>query len=382
MRVAFVTPLPPQPGGVAEYSRRLLGPLGERCDVDVYVDGPPHQRDAVLAAEAPPTVVAVRPLAALDRVEALCGRHDAVVYSLGNSEFHTGALASLLHRRVGVVLAHDVRLTTLYRFAPWQQPDAAPGGFRAALHRMYDGRLPSDLGSGGSLTTDEAERWGVLMARDAIAASSTFLTTSPFAATLARLDALAEHRDRVRSIPFAIADGPPVARKEGAPVVASFGVLNGLKQGRVRAEACRSIGVRLVFVGPAGAEDAAAVEGPGVEVRGEVQADEYERWLAEATVAVQLRAATNGESSAAVGDCLAAGVPTVVTDIGANRDLPDSAVVQVPADVDAAALAKVLRGLLDDGPRRAALSAAARRYAGERSFAAAADALLEVLSAP
>jgi glycosyltransferase involved in cell wall biosynthesis len=367
---------------VAEYSRRLLGPLGERCEVDVYVDGPPHQREAVLAAEVPASVAAVRPLAALDRVEALCGRYDAVVCCLGNSEYHTGALAALLHRREGVALAHDVRLTTLYRFAPWQHPAAAPGGFAATLHRMDDGRLPEGLGAGGSLTSDEAERWGVLMARDAIAACSVFLTTSDFAATLARLDARPEHRDRVRSIPFALSDAPsPPARREGRPVVASFGVLNRLKQGPVLADACRSLGVPLVFVGPAGAADAAEVEGPGVEVLGEVQADEYGQRLAAATVAVQLRSATNGESSAAIGDCLAAGVPTVVTDIGANRALPDDAVVKVAPDVDAVALAKVLRELLGDESRRAALSAAAGRYAGERSFAAVADALLGVLSA-
>jgi glycosyltransferase involved in cell wall biosynthesis len=379
LRVAFVTPLPPQPGGVAEYSRRLLGPLGERCAVDVYVDGPPHQRDAVLAAEAPSSVASVRPLAALDRVEALRGRYDAVVYCLGNSEFHTGALASLLARREGVVVAHDVRLTTLYRFAPWQHPPAAPGGFAATLHRMYDGRLPDDLGASGSLTADEAERWGVLMTRDAIAASSAFLTTSAFAATLARLDARADHRDRVRVLPFAIDDGADRARRADGDVlrVASFGVLNRLKQGRVLAAACRALQVPLAFVGPAGASDASEVRGDRVEIVGEVDAAEYRRRLAEATIAVQLRSATNGESSAAIGDCLAAGVPTVVTEIGANRALPDDAVVKVPADVDVATLTSVLRDLLADEPRRAALSKAASAYARGRSFEAAADALLD-----
>jgi glycosyltransferase involved in cell wall biosynthesis len=302
------------------------------------------------------------------------------VFCLGNSEFHTGALASLLRRRDGVVLAHDVRLTTLYRFAPWQHPEAAPGGFAATLERMYDGRLPADLGAGGELSPDDAERWGVLMARDAIAASSVFLTTSDFAAELARLDARPEHRDRVRSVPFAIADGPAPARRAGRTVVVSFGVLNRLKRGRELADACSQLGVPLVFVGPAGDAEASEVEAVGGMVVGEVQPDEYARWLAEATVAVQLRAATNGESSAAIGDCLAAGVPTVVTDIGANRSLPDDAVVKVASDVDVASLVAVLRDLLADAPRREALSTAAQAYAGERSFEAAADALLAVLS--
>ena len=374
LRLAFVTPLPPQPGGVAEYSRRLLEPLGERCDVDVYVDGPPHHRDAVLAAEAPASIASVRPLAALERVSALCGPYDAVVCCLGNSEFHTGALARLL-RHGGIALAHDVRLTTLYRFAPWQHPSAAPDGFSATLHRM-DGRLPESLGASGSLSADDAERWGVLMARDVIAASSAFLVTSDFAANLARLDARPEHRDRVRSVPFAIGGLVEVDRREGARVVASFGVLNRLKQAPLVAAACRELGVPLVFVGPSSETDADAVRGPGVEITGEVDPEEYARRLSSATVAVQLRGSTNGESSAAIGDCLAAGVPTVVTEIGANRSLPDDVVVKVPPDVTAAQLTSTLRGLLADDARRAALSAAARAYARSRSFEAAADALL------
>ena len=131
-RLAFVSPLPPQPGGVADYSGRLLAALRERGDVEVdaFVDGPPHHREAVLAGER------ARPLAALERVEALQGSYDDVVVALGNSEFHTGGLALLARRADATVLAHDVRLTTLHRFAPWQHPEATPGGFAATLHRM------------------------------------------------------------------------------------------------------------------------------------------------------------------------------------------------------------------------------------------------------
>lgn len=385
-RVAFVAPLPPQPGGVADYSAKLLGALRAREDVEVdaFVDGPPHHRGAVLAAQG------TRPLAALDRVEALAGRYDDVVVALGNSEFHTGGLA-LLRRRPGcTVLAHDVRLTTLHRFAPWQHPDGAPGGFAATLHRMYDGALPDGLGERGELATDETERWGLLMARDVIAASARFLTTSSFAAELARLDARAEDRPKIAVTPFAIGPGaePTPDRR---PLVVSFGVLNRLKQGPLLVEAFAAAApneARLAFVGPAGDDDAEAVRTAAaaagiadrVEVTGAVDEATYRRWLGRAWVAVQLRATTNGESSAAIGDCLASSLPTVVTAVGPNRALPADAVVPVPPDVTVAALAAELRSLLDDAGRRQALAAAARRHAGTATFTAAADALLAALS--
>ena len=273
LRLALATPLPPQGGGVADYSTRLLTELRELAEVDALVDGPPHERPAMKAAQAPDGVT-VRRVASLERLEAVAGPYDGVVYSIGNSEFHTGAL-SMLARRPGVVLAHDVRLTNLYRFAAWQHPDAAPGGFHATLQRMYAGRVPDHLGHDGRLDSAEAERWGVLMAREVIGHSRRFLATSTFAAELARLDAQPGDRHRIGVLPFSmgavpLADPTPADRRPGPPVVASFGMVNALKQGPLLVEAfagaAKAAGAagaadaQLVFVGPASAADAAAVD--------------------------------------------------------------------------------------------------------------------------
>ncbi|HET9443030.1 MAG TPA: glycosyltransferase family 1 protein, partial [Acidimicrobiales bacterium] len=240
LRVALATPLPPQPGGVADYSTRLLGELRELCEVDALVDGPPHHRAEIEAAEVPDGVGLHR-LAALERLEAAGRPYDAVVYSLGNSEFHTGALA-MLSRRRGIVVAHDVRLTNLHRFAAWQHPEAVPGGFHATLQRLYAGRVPPALGRDGFLADDEAERWGVLMVGAVVAASERFLATSAFAANLARLDCRPGVRHRVEVLPFSVgavpvADPVPAEHRPGPPVVASFGVVNATKEGALVVEA-------------------------------------------------------------------------------------------------------------------------------------------------
>lgn len=401
MRIAFTTPLPPQPGGVADYSAKLLEELAaiDGITVDVYVDGPTHARDAIVHADAPRGTRAL-PLAALERVEAFAGRYDEVVYSVGNSEFHTGSVAAL-RRRSGVVLAHDVRLTNLYRFAAWQHPEVTPGGFHETVQRMYRGRVPVTLGAGGRLDADEADRWGVLMARDVIAHSRRFLVTSDFAAELARLDACAEHRDgRITVVPFGfghheLRGAPPAGRRPGPPLVASFGVVNALKSGALIVEAFAlaltapgaPADARLAFVGRTGPADAEAIRRRAteldvvgrVDVTGEVDAGTYSDWLGRAWVAVQLRAATNGESSAAVGDCLSAGIPTIVTAIGPNRSLPGDAVVPVAAAAGPDDVSRELTALLASPERRDALGAKARAYAQERSFRSAATALYEVV---
>jgi glycosyltransferase involved in cell wall biosynthesis len=389
-RVAVVTPLPPVPGGVSTYSRRLLTALAAQAeaggvDVHAFVDGAPHERAAVEEAVTnAPGGVRAHHLGAFERLEAIDGPFDRLVVTVGNSEHHTGAL-DLLRRRRGrdaVVLAHDVRLTGLHRFAAWQHPDATPGGFHATLHRMYGGALPIAVGQDGRVDADDAERWGVLMARDVIARSARFLVTSPFAAHLARVDARdAADRAKVAVVPFAVADGDTTraGSGDGPPVVASFGLVDDRKQIALLTEAMAAVrrthgGARLVFVGPTALDRV-----DGAELTGRVGDDEYRRRLAAATVAVQLRATTNGESSAAVGDCLAAGVPTVVTGIGAARDLPDAAVRKVAPDVSAADLAAVITALLDDTAERRRMSEAALAYAREHTFDAAARALYRVL---
>jgi glycosyltransferase involved in cell wall biosynthesis len=76
---------------------------------------------------------------------------------------------------------------------------------------------------------------------------------------------------------------------------------------------------------------------------------------------------------------LAAGVPTVVSAVGAARELPDKAVVKVQPDVRADALGQMLLALADDGPKRATLRAAGQALASERSFEHAARFIYERL---
>ena len=139
--VAMVTPLPPAASGVADYSYRLLEALREHCDVHAYADGTRFV-DPELGPPRAPDGVEVLPIRRLVEQERARGGYDCVVYCLGNSQFHAGALAQL-RRRSGIVLAHEVRLTDLYALSA-DEPGAVPGGFAASLDAMYDGLPDGD----------------------------------------------------------------------------------------------------------------------------------------------------------------------------------------------------------------------------------------------
>lgn len=380
-RVAMVTPWPGQRTGVADYSARLAAALEGRARVDVVVDG--DEPGDPGAARLP---VAPWKLPAQAR---LTGGYDAVVVSVGNSEYHSGALRLL---RTGdmrpLVLAHDVNLTGLYRHSVAR--GAVPEGFGAALAAMYPGREVEQ--EDGWVPPALSERQGILMAREVIALSGAFLATSEYAAATARLDAAAGDAAKVGVWPFCYPE--PVRRclaGEEEGLVVSFGLVSEVKRAEVVVDAVAALAggrprARLVFVGPVSDDYRAALArragrrgiGERVSFAGYTDDATYRRWLARAAVAVQLRASSNGETSAAVADCLVHGLATVVSDLGPQRELP-GAVTKVAAAAGAEEVAAAVASLLDDPGARRDRGAEAQAWAGRRGFDRGAEVLLGML---
>ncbi len=393
--VAVVTPLPPAATGVADFSFRMLEALQKHCDVHAFADGLRHVDPSLGRPRAPDGVAVMSARMLLDD-ERAWGGYDCVVYCLGNSEYHAGALAQL-RRRSGIVLAHEVRLTDLYALSA-DEPGAVPGGFAACLEAMYDGSQPKPVvGAGSRIGADEAERRGVLMAAEVAALAERFVVLSQFAADRVRLDLRPQDADRISVLPFAgrdvVEDATPTAARE--PLVASFGIVNEIKQNALVVSSLPEVLARcpdatVAFVGPcADAEreeitELAAALGVSerVVVTGAVPDAAYASWLDRAAVAVQLRRSANGECSGTIADCLAAGAVPIVTAIGAGRDLPADAVVGVAPSVSARELATVIGDLLADPGRRRDLAAAGRAYAGAHSHAVTAKRLFEDVIGP
>ena len=389
-RVAYVSPLPPQRSGVADYSFRLLSELGQKCRVDAFTD---------TAFGDPDPVPGVRLIGIdeFDVADRLCGGYDTVFVCLGNSEHHARALR-LLRRRSAVVLAHDVRLTGLYAYLSDRLPEIEPRSFARVVRSMYGKRVPRDLVRSGFLDVADADRHGIYMAREAIALSERFLAHSNYAAQLARLDAAPGDARKIGVVPFAF---PPLrfapAEDDSEPLVATFGLVAAVKQPEKLLTAFAEVleshpTCRLAIVGPPVAEAeqerlvqlAARLGLAGrVTFTGDLPEETFRSWIERTTVAVQLRAISQGETPASVADCLAAGRATIVTALGAAREFPDATVVKVAADIGTSALANAISTLLVDAPRRAELGTAARAFASERSFARVAETLYsQVVLAP
>ena len=369
-RYALVSPLPPVASGIADYTERLLPHLRERVDLDVFADG---------GALADSRTFDITAFAAR---EAAVGGYDEVLFALGNSTFHHASM-ELLQRRGGLALFHDVRMSGLFRSAAESSGSPLGPGGRAAV-RILDG-LPVS-------TQHDAHRLDSTLIAHAATAARRVLVHSSFARGLAVFGGV--EAARTEQVTFGFPDVVTAQRivpgTQGAHVV-SLGIVAETKQSSKVLEAFCLLGARhtdwhLSVVGAVDPPTARLMQRrisehgvANVVVTGEVSDEAYRRATEEAALAVQLRGTTNGETSAAVADCLAASVPVVVTAIGAQRELPQSAIELVDREITAEALAEVVERLVQDPDRRQAMADAGRQAALDASPGRAAQDLVDQL---
>ena len=400
-RIAFVTPLPPAPTGVAHHSLRLAEELAATGGVEVDLFAEELANDG--SEPIGPPGIPLFGVGSLAEIEATRGPYDRVLVALGNSDQHIGGLELLAHRS-GIVLAHDVRLTNLYYFAAEAGSAAVPDGFPGALSRLYDEDLPPGLGEGRRLDPAEEEHYGILMAGEVIGWAERYLVTSRAARALAMLDAGPDATGKIGVVPFAAEvpvpgsggfDSPgdtSASPPTDCPVIVALGIMHSVRQPLRLLEAFARTRVlvpeaRLAYVGPAPDELAEEVvqgaERLGISahvaVTGRVGTDRYLEWLRRATIAVQLRGYWNGEAALTVGECLAAGVPAIVSDLGWARELPDDCVRKLDPRATADELGTLMARLLQDDSAREALSKRALAFAPELSYKRAAEAIVNEL---
>jgi glycosyltransferase involved in cell wall biosynthesis len=366
----IVTPLPPSKTGVAIYSMRLIDALARHVNVDVYRDDDCHGNPF-----AGRPAVQCRPARGFEWRRELAGSSLPPLYCIGNSYFHVNAWTALM-RTGGDVLLHDVRLVGFYYWMADHgllgEPDLS-ARMRLAEGQTLDAR-GDDIYMVGEVV-DHARRVYV----HTETAREMVLRKRPGRA------------DDVTVVPF----GMPAARhtkREGpsTPIVTAFG---HLQQGRLLLECAtevirqrpdarvRVLGAELRRGEIAELRQVAAARGLDgrLEFLGWADNDEYSRSLDESTVAVQLRAYSQGEMSATAADCLSSGLPTVVNDFGPMAELPADVVVRVRKHPSAHEVADAVVALLDDADRRASLSAAALDYTEARDCELAARALLDLI---
>lgn len=368
LSLAYVSPLPPQRSGVASYSAELLPALSAHYEIDAIVE------DVALASSDIPGVRSIRD-AAWFRENA--GRYDRVLYHFGNSEFHAYMLP-LLGDFPGVVVMHDFYLGHLFQAVE-------TGGDEGWLHALL---ASHGYAAARFQSRNRHNEFAVLKypANLRVLQQATgIVAPNHFALTLAR-----RYYGEVVGSDWAVIPHmhnlPPTADRAAARrllglgdndfLVCCFGRLGRAKLNDRLLDAwlCSQLNddpdARLIFVGEEAADRFCAAlrkkidihSGRSqIEMAGHVSSDRYACYLAAADVAVQLRANTRGESSYAVLDCMAYGLPVVVNAHGPMAELPKDGVFMVEDGCDAQLVAQALDKLKTDAALRRKLGRRARQ---------------------
>jgi len=384
-RIALAGPFPPVRSGIADYNHRLVHELAKICSVDLLTVG---EVDRSLFRNLPET--RCFPISALGRTLNPAA-YDAIIYTFGNNEHHH-LTYDMAIRYPGVVWLHDVRLAGFYlSYAEASLGPSRIGEYMGQkMSHLYAHRAPRELMENVPSSMSEYVEFGLGMSGEMVRSSRAVVVNSDFASRLLTMDqGPAGPCPPLAVIPLAASDPASSRPRQKSPsyLIGSFGMCAAVKAPDLLIESLalirKRLPVRLIFVGfirsdyrpVLQAKAAAAGVADYVTFAGDVGRDQYEEWLQKVDCAVQIRLSTNGESSAAVNDCLTAGVP-VLTNIQACKEMPPGTVESIEPDPSPATLSAQVETLLSDKVALARLSANGIRYAANHSFESVAGRIL------
>jgi len=150
MKLAYFSPLNPQPSGISDYSEELLPYLSAGADITIFVDGfHPDERQAL--AKLPIVDYRRDP----GRLASLA-TFDAVIYHMGNDHRYHAGMLDVMREHPGIVVFHDFALQDFFLGLARERKDldlyldelAACHGERVrteAAHAIATGATPSLL---------------------------------------------------------------------------------------------------------------------------------------------------------------------------------------------------------------------------------------------
>lgn len=381
-RLAFYSPMPPEPTGVASYSVAVLDGL-RRIG---FSDG--HPMDVVWPIEA--------------EHEGMHKWYRLGIYQLGNNvKFHRD-IYRFACSAPGLVVLHDLALDDFVR---GMKVEGDPLGFVAEREAAT---LRRRLSSEDALRNEPLRvPWCghvVRRARGVVVHSEfckrylleigcrtpIFVVPHPVIGSEAEMS-----RAKVRGA--ALRKGPE--GKGARSLVVAPGDMNEAKQLGALLAAAHSLpnDVHVALVGRriegSDADAAVAASGLGerVTLAPDVSDEDFLGWLHAADVIVDLRFPHRGEVSGALARAMQVGRPSIVSATGTYLDISEDFVVRIaPGPADPAELAARIRTLLEDDDLRSRMGGAALEYmkrlgdseATARGYAAAIEATLELVRDP
>ncbi|NDJ16285.1 glycosyltransferase [Myxacorys almedinensis] len=402
IQAAYFSPLKPLKSGISDYSQDLLPVLTQHFDLDLYHD-----------EGYSPQLTSDHNLYSYTQFEkqALSKEYEALIYQIGNSEFHFYMYAQLA-RYSGISVLHDYYLGGLINAISLFRPELGVT-LAGELKHNYGEKKTSeilDLLQRQKLDiSQDFPRLGIYLNRRIFTRSLGVIVHSVWAYKMA-IKAYAYDNECIVHIPIEVPPFPiqqsvqEVRFQLGIPtestVISTLGFVHQTKRALPILSAFKKYvahypSAYLVYAG--GTEYLEAIDlnneikklglEKQVKVTGFISSADFHRYIAASDICLNLRFPFNGESSASLVRTLSARKPTVVTDIGSFADFPDDVVFKIPQPDQADEVEEIFKALLiltENSECRASLGTNAEKYvtrehAPERCARLYADFVKQVL---
>ena len=374
MKLAFFTPLNPQPSGISDYNEELLPYLAAEAEITLFVDGfepsNPEIRSRFTYHDYQHNPSILKTLS----------KYDAIVYHMGNDHRYHAGMLEVVRKHPGIVVFHDFALQDFFlglaqarsRVEIYLEEVFACHGKRVAreaAEALERGSMPPQV----ALPLDFPLNCRLARDAEGIVVHSEW-ARARFGKVVPSVP-VAHVNMPIKPLP---AHGTRESNQDGGVVkIANFGLVTpgkGIEQAlRALATLKTDHNFHYTLVGePNSFFDVRALVRKydmedRVTITGHLRLDEFEQWIAATDIALNLRERTVGETSASLCRIMAAGVPAIVFRVGAFSELPDGAVVKIDQDENAELLLEAyLRRLIEDTSLRQTIGANARRYIVEK----------------
>ncbi len=371
-KLAYISPLPPEKSGISSYSRELLPYLSKYYDIETIVDQDKVDDGWILRNI---------PIRNVDYFKKNYKSYDRVLYHIGNSPFHKHMLF-LLEDYPGAVVLHDFYLSGLYF---WMEAnDLNENFFTNELYNSHGYFALKFLKENGFHKTIFEYPLNAYVLQNALG----IITHSEFSKDLAQRFYsinnfenwhIIKHIKRVDSVGDKSLSRKILDIKDDDFIICSFGIIGMTKlnhrllQAFAKSDLSRKDSTKLIFVGENegdyGKELLENIEKLNLKdkvfITGWADDNAYRHYLSACDIAVQLRTLSRGESSRAVLDCLASGIPTIVNAHGTMADFPKDIVYMLDDKFKDEELIEALEELYYNEEKRKVLGFKAKEYIKE-----------------
>ncbi len=373
-RLAYVSPVPPERTGIADYSAELLPELARYYQIDVVIDQ---------SSVTDPWVRANCGIRSAAWFDGHAHQYDRILYHFGNSPFHQH-MFGLLERHPGTVVLHDFFLSGV--IAHMDVSGQWPNAWARGLYESHGyPAVPARFEATDLQKVIYAYPCNLAVVQQAVgmivhSEFSRQLAGQWYGTGVAEDWVVIPQPRRVLRDPTRSNARTALGLKGSDFMVCTFGMLDPTKldQCLLRSWLASSLAIDedclLVFVGENHGGDYGAQlrnvireseRKRRIHITGFVSAEEYRQYLAAADLAVQLRTNTRGETSRATLDCMSYGLPTVVNAHGWLGELPTASVCQLPDRFQSDELVGALEYLRQHPEERTVLGETAEMYMRE-----------------